>query len=169
MSDDPSDYLRCGDAAAEAIVRELEKGDDVAMITLGDISVYSTFMYTGGYVRGRGFRTETVPGIPSFCSGASLAGIPLVMGDEGLAIVPAVRGNPLVGRALDLFDNVVVMKAGRELDTLARLLEERGIPADGATVVSNAGMEGEYIGPLDASRDHGYFTTVIVKKGGAGR
>jgi precorrin-2/cobalt-factor-2 C20-methyltransferase len=166
MSGDAADYDRCGDAAAEIIIRELERGRDVAMISLGDVSVYSTYMYTEGCIRARGYRTVSVPGIPSFCGGAALAGIPLTLGDEGLAIVPAAKGNPLVEAALDGFENVVIMKAGRSLDAIAGMLEARGLPAECATVIHNVGMEGEYIGPIDVSRDHGYFTTVIVKRGG---
>ena len=49
---------------------------------------------------------------------------------------------------------------------IASLMERNGFSAEDAVVVSNVGMEDEYIGPMDPERRYGYFTTVIAKKGG---
>lgn len=151
-------------AAAQRLTELLETGADVALITLGDVSIYSTCTYVLKKVRGAGYKTEIIPGIPSFCSGAALAGISLVEGHENLAVVSSIRGQAAVEKVLDDFDNVVMMKAGRQMPMLASVLEQRGL-SDNATVISNAGMPGQYIGPPDAARDYGYFTTLVVKKG----
>ena len=42
------------------------------------------------------------------------------------------------------------------------LLVERGME-NNAIVISNVGMEGEYVGPLIPDRAYGYFTTMIIK------
>ena len=42
----------------------LDRGDDVAMVVLGDIGVYSTYMYIDEAVRGRGYETSIIAGIP---------------------------------------------------------------------------------------------------------
>lgn len=34
---------------------------------------------------------------------------------------------------------------------------------DNAIIISNVGMEGEYVGPLLPDREYGYFTTMIIK------
>ena len=90
-----------------------------------------------------------------------------MIGNEGLAIVPVAKENShLLKDALENFDNVVVMKAFKSMPMIADLMESLGIPLSAATVVSNVGMEGEYIGPMDVGRTYGYFTTVLIKKKG---
>lgn len=165
MSTNSSDYWKCGQIAGDVIIEELKKGNDVSIITLGDVSIYSTYMYLEKYVREKGYETEIIPGIPSFCSGAAIAGIPLTLGNEGLAIVPSARDNPLVGEALDKFDNIVIMKAGKSIDKIVNMMKKRNVPIECATIIHNVGMEDQYVGPIDTGRDYGYFTTVIIKKG----
>ncbi len=165
MSTNSSDYWKCGQIAGDVIIEELKKGNDVSIITLGDVSIYSTYMYLEKYVREKGYETEIIPGIPSFCSGAAIAGIPLTLGNEGLAIVPSARDNPLVGEALDKFDNIVIMKAGKSIDKIVNMMKKRNVPIECATIIHNVGMEDQYVGPIDTGREYGYFTTVIIKKG----
>ncbi|MCL2148959.1 MAG: precorrin-2 C(20)-methyltransferase, partial [Methanomassiliicoccaceae archaeon] len=97
--------------AINELTSALDRGDDVCMITLGDATVYSTFMRVGKDIEGMGYRMEVVPGVPSFCDGAARAKIPLAMGTEGLAVVSAAEGSTLFRDALERFDNVVIMKA----------------------------------------------------------
>lgn len=158
--------VRAGhEAAAQKITDLLDAGKDVALITLGDVSIYSTCAYVLKMVVRSGYQTQIIPGIPSFCSGAALAGLPLVEGRETMAIVPLFSGVDSVKTALDHFDNVVIMKAGSQIHALYEVLMQQGL-LDRATVICNAGMEDEYIGPVDIKRSYGYFTTLIVKKGG---
>ncbi|MCK9323207.1 MAG: precorrin-2 C(20)-methyltransferase [Candidatus Methanomethylophilaceae archaeon] len=164
MSGDDPEYMACGKVAGDIIAEELKHGKNVAMITLGDVSIYSTFMYLQRYIHSIGFKTEIIPGIPSFCSGAALAGLPLTLGNEGLAIVPANKNEPLVDEALDKFDNMVFMKVGNNVKNISDKMAERGIDQNCATIISNVGMKNQYIGPIDLSREYGYFTTMIVKK-----
>ena len=156
-------FEKNGRAAGDSIMEILRTGEDAAMITLGDVSVYSTYMYLDGYVSERGFETEVIPGITSFTNAAALAKIPLMLGDEGLAVIPAAKADSM-GAVLDLLENVVIMKAGKLMDTIADAMDERGIPKKNAVVVSRAGMDGEYVGPIDGGRDFNYFTTVILKR-----
>ncbi|MBS5521452.1 MAG: precorrin-2 C(20)-methyltransferase [Clostridiales bacterium] len=153
-------------AAAGKICEILEQGTDVVLITLGDVSVYSTCTYVLKKVKAHGYKTEIVPGIPSFCSGAARAGISLVEGHENMAVVSGIKGKEAIEAVLDQFDNVVLMKAGAKMELIAELLDERNM-LNAATVLSNIGMEDEYIGPVAKERGYGYFTTVIIKKGRA--
>ncbi|MDR2698953.1 MAG: precorrin-2 C(20)-methyltransferase [Candidatus Methanoplasma sp.] len=153
-----SDY----DAAVAKLAATLEEEDDVCMITLGDATVYSTFMRVCKDVESRGFEMEVIPGVPSFCDGAAKAKIPLVTGTEGLAVVSASEGSDLFCTAIDNFDNVVIMKAYGSMERISDKVESLG-GAD-VYVISNAGLDDQYIGPLDKNRRYGYFTTVIVKK-----
>jgi precorrin-2/cobalt-factor-2 C20-methyltransferase len=167
FSMDPDDSVRekCRAEAMAQMCQLLDRGKDIAMVTLGDVGVYSTYMYISNEIEARGYEVEVIPGIPSFCHGAAIAGLPLMIGNEGLAVVPVAKENSkLLADALDSFDNIVVMKAFKSIPMIASMMEERGIPLANATVISNVGMEGQYIGPMVLDREYGYFTTVLIKK-----
>ena len=52
--------------AAAAIKAELSAGRDVAMVNLGDVSVYATAYYILERIRADGFETVMCPGVTSF-------------------------------------------------------------------------------------------------------
>lgn len=162
MSSDKTARAADYDEAKTKLMSALAEGDDVCMITLGDATVYSTFMRICKDIESRGFEMEIIPGVPSFCDGAAKAKIPLVTGGEGLAIVSASEGSDLFSTAIDDFDNVVIMKAHASMGKISDKVDSVG-GAD-VYVVSNVGLEDQYVGPLEKNREYGYFTTVIVKK-----
>ena len=164
MTGDNADYWEFGRKAGDQVIEHLSQGKDVTLITLGDVSIYSTFMYLEQYVRSKGYETEIIPGIPAFCGGAAKARVPLTLGDQCLAVVPSAKDNPMLEEALEKFDNVVVMKAGKSVEKVLDILKSKGYGPRCVTVVSNVGMPDEYVGPADAGRTYGYFTTLIVKK-----
>jgi precorrin-2/cobalt-factor-2 C20-methyltransferase len=168
FSMNPDDNVRkmCQTEAVKELAEALDKGLDIVMITLGDVGVYSTYMYVDNEIKELGYETEVIPGIPSLCSGAAKARIPLMIGDESLVVVPmAKRNTKMLESALSNFNNVVVMKAWDSMDILVEMMKKLDLSKDNATVISNIGMEGEYIGPIDLERKYGYFTTVIIKNG----
>jgi precorrin-2/cobalt-factor-2 C20-methyltransferase len=167
FSMNPDDEVRkkCRAEAMEKICGLLDQGKDIAMVTLGDVAVYSTYMYIDRDIQARGYETEVVPGIPSFCHGAALARLPLMIGEESVAVVSlAKRNNENAEKVLDAVDNLVIMKAFASISAIVEMLNKRNIPLANATVMSNIGMEDEYLGPLDPNREYGYFTTVLIKK-----
>lgn len=167
FSMDPDDSVRRASekVALDKLCGVLASGKDVAMVVLGDIGVYSTYMYIDAAVRERGFQTRIVAGIPSFVYGASKAGMPLMLGNESFCVIPMAKdSSDRLDNALRTMDNIVVMKAFKSMDRIAELMESNGIPLEKATVISNLGMEGEYIGPIVRGREYGYFTTVIIKR-----
>ena len=167
FSMDPDDSVRRASekVALDKLCGVLASGKDVAMVVLGDIGVYSTYMYIDAAVRERGFQTRIVAGIPSFVYGASKAAMPLMLGNESFCVIPMAKdSSDRLDNALKTMDNIVVMKAFKSMDRIADLMESNGIPLEKATVISNLGMEGEYIGPIVRGREYGYFTTVIIKR-----
>ena len=151
--------------AYDDICDALDSGKDIAMITLGDLSIFSTYMRIDAMIKSRGYQTQLVPGVPSFCHGASLAGVPLTMGEESLVVIPFSQSQfDKLEIALDNFENVVVMKAFKHVDQIADVAAKKGLPESCITVMSNIGMEDQYIGPLVRGREYGYFTTLLIKK-----
>ena len=148
--------------SAEKIISALKDGKDVAMITLGDVPVYSTCTYVHNAVKNAGFELEIIPGITSFCAAADKAQISLCEGNESVAIIPSLKSNLLEKYIAD-FDTVVIMKSGIDTDVIYDILKKYGLE-NNAIVSSCIGMENEIIEKIQKGKSYGYFTTVIVRK-----
>ena len=149
---------------ADLVCAQLDQGKDVAFLTLGDPTVYSTYLYLHRKVVARGYEAEIIPGVPSFCAVAARLGMALCEKSERLLIVPASHKD--MSDCMDLDANLVFMKAGRELGALRDTLAAHGL-LDRASMVANCGMEGEAVYPrfADVPDGTGYFSGVLVKKG----
>lgn len=150
---------------AEQVIAYLEQGKTVAFLTLGDPSIYSTYLYTHRLVAEAGYETQIIPGVPSFCAVAAALGGGLCEGSDRLLIVPASHRD--MEDCLSVDANLVFMKAGREIGALRATLADRGL-LEGASMVENCGMETERVCPrfADAPEDSGYFSLVVVKRHG---
>lgn len=147
---------------ADELCALLGEGKSVAYLCLGDIGIYSTFIYIHDLVRARGFEAEIVPGVTSFCAAAAKLGIALCEGPERLLVAPVMARD--VDDILDVPANKVFMKSGRALGELRDKLEERG-QLEHASMVANCGLPDEkvYERLADADADEDYFSVVIVK------
>lgn len=151
--------------AFDDICEALDAGKNVAMITLGDLSIFSTYKRIDAMIKSKGYQTELVPGVPSFCHGAAIAGVPLTMGEESLVVIPFNQSQfEKLENALDNYENVVVMKAYKHVDRIAETVVAKGREISCITVMSNIGMQDQYIGPVVKGRQYGYFTTLLIKK-----
>ncbi len=154
--------------AAEEVGKRLQGGDDVAFVTLGDPLLYSTYNYlllTLLEMLPR-LSVETIPGITSFSAAAALANLPLVEGDEALAILPAPRDPKRLEKVLKEFDTVVLMKLGSRLGMVLEVLRRLGL-MEKALLVSRAGLDGEsLIRDLSSIKDEklGYLSIIIVAR-----
>lgn len=146
---------------AEKVAGCLESGRDVAMVNIGDVSVYATCSYIADFVKKFGYEAVMVPGVPSFCAAAAKLGISLTRSGTPLHIIPASYG---ISEALDLAGNKVLMKSGREYRNVKNELEKRGL-LEHAAMVQNCGLPGEkiYRDMTAVAEDAGYFATIIVK------
>ena len=63
--------------AAEAVRPYLDAGQDVAMLNLGDVSIYATYVYLMEILGEQGYEPVMVPGVPSFCAVAARLGVSL--------------------------------------------------------------------------------------------
>lgn len=123
--------------AFEAIEEKLRNGKDVAFLTIGDPFVYSTYIYLLKYVEEKGYETETVPGITSFCACASLAKEPLVIGEEPLLIIPSNKIDTIEDEK-----NLVIMKVYKNEKKVIEKLEEKGFEY---VYVKRAGRDGQEV------------------------
>ena len=56
---------------AAALEAKLAAGLDVALITLGCPTIYASSLYVQRIVEKHGYKTEIIPGVPSFCASAA--------------------------------------------------------------------------------------------------
>lgn len=161
MSRDPEMLRASHEEAALAVKEHLDAGQDVAMLNLGDVSVYATFGYLQEILEAEGYKTVRIPGVPSFCAAAARLGRSLTEMDLPVHIVPA-GGFPLE-EALDLPGTKVLMKSGRALPQVLEALESRGL-LESSAMVQNCGLPGEQAAESlkDAPQSGSYFTTLLV-------
>ena len=111
-------------AGAELIFEKLQEGQDVAFLTIGDPSLYSTYQYVLAKLQGIApdLEVETVPGITSFAASAAVLNSPLAAGDEALLILPSVDDK--LGHYLREFPNLVLMKVSRDFERILAEIQE---------------------------------------------
>lgn len=147
------------DNAAEIITNKLVQGKDVAFITLGDPTIYSTFSYVAKRLVAVGFEIEVIPGITSFTGCAAAAGISLAEKDEIIVIVPKVDDR--LPRILEYGDTFVIMKTSRHSEILEEIVNQD--KRDKSIIsVQNCSMQDENIFE-GFSNDKKYLSTTIIK------
>lgn len=146
--------------AAEAVERELEQGKDVAFLTLGDPTVYSTYLYVHKRVQADGYPTRIVSGVTSFCAASAELEIGLVENSQQLHVIPA---SYQIEEALRLPGTKVLMKAGRKMKQVKELLGQMDAEV---LMVENCGMEGQRIcrGAEEIPESAGYYSLIVVKE-----
>lgn len=165
MSRQVSERRKAHQAAAEILRGYLDAGQDVAMLNLGDVSVYATFGYLQAILEEQGYRTAMVAGVPSFCAVAARLNRPLTGGmDTPLTIAP---GSIELEEILATPGSKVLMKSGRQLPKVLDALEQADL-LDKSALVCNCGLPEEQVWDnLTETRPEenaGYFATILVNK-----
>ena len=191
MTRDREEQARNHEAAAERIEKYLKQGKNVVFLTLGDPTIYSTYLYVQKRVQQKGYETKLVSGIPSFCAAAARAGVSLCEWQEQLHIVPAVHLKEksseeektseaertseaektseaemtfLAQGFFELPGNYVLMKAGSRMQEIKDAIAQSGREV---VMVENCGMPEEhvYYGVEELPEQAGYYSLMIVKEG----
>ena len=161
MVKDPDQLEQSHRRCAEQILPLLEQGKDVAMLNLGDPSLYGTYGYIQRLVEQAGFETVTVPGIPSFCAVAAQLGRSLTVMDKPLHIIPAGHGG--LEQTLPLEGTKVLMKTGRAMAQVKEALRSEGCYQK-AALVENCCLPNQRICRTmdEVPDDTGYVTTILI-------
>jgi precorrin-2/cobalt-factor-2 C20-methyltransferase len=136
------------DAAAAALAAELDRGDDVALICQGDPLFYGSFIGLFERLAGR-YPTEIVPGVSSLFACAAAARVPLVAGNDSLAVIPATLDERALAARLAAAEAAAVVKLGRHFAKLRRVLRQLDL-LDRALYVERASLPQQRILPLAA-------------------
>lgn len=150
------------DAAARQVIGFLKEGNDVAFLTLGDPSIYSTYIYIHKRVLEAGYEARLVPGIPSFCAAAARLNEGLTEASQALHVIPASYKG--LEEAMELPGTKVLMKSGRSIGKIRDRIRENPRRWE-AKMVERCGMKGErvFLSAEEIDPEASYFSIVIVK------
>ncbi len=114
------------DRYAAEIGAHLSEGRDVAVLCEGDPFLYGSFMYVFARLAGE-YSVEVVPGVSSLGAVAAVAGRPLVSRNQVLTVLPAPLDEKELERRLAETDAAAIMKVGRHLQKVKRVLGRLGL------------------------------------------
>jgi precorrin-2/cobalt-factor-2 C20-methyltransferase len=168
MTKDPAEKNVAWRAHAETILAELAKGRSAAFLTLGDPLTYATYGYVLTQIKALRptLPVVTIPGITSFQAAAARVGRPLVEGEESLLILSGVEGGQQLRKYGMAVDNVVFLKAYRNIDDIAAALDEADMLPTSLAVANCSRENEEVITDVRglARRDPSYWTLVMAKR-----
>lgn len=166
MTTDREVLVKAWEESAQTAYQLIQQGKKAAFITIGDVSIYSTFTYMAERVKEMGGQVKLIAGIPSFCSIAARAGQSLCDWEEPLLIYPSNYNTEKIRGYVKEFDNLVLMKAAKEFDQVVDILEENQA-LEQSYLITKCGYEEEEI-VTDLKSKQGekinYLSTIIVNK-----
>lgn len=163
MTKDPQVLKTNHDKAADQVEDYLREGKNVVFLTLGDTTVYSTYLYVHKRILERGYEAEIVSGITSFCAVAARLNMGLVEADQPLHVIPATYKAQEMTEILKLPGTKVLMKTGKKMKQVKESIEKSG---QKAVMIENCGMPSEkiYRSAEEIPEDSGYYSLIIVKE-----
>ena len=163
MTKDPQVLKANHDKAADQVEDYLREGKNVVFLTLGDTTVYSTYLYVHKRILERGYEAEIVSGITSFCAVAARLNMGLVEADQPLHVIQATYKAQEMDEILKLPGTKVLMKTGKKMKQVKESIEKSG---QKAVMIENCGMPSEkiYRSAEEIPEDSGYYSLIIVKE-----
>ena len=160
MCKDKAELKALHDASGDRIAQFIREGKKVGFLTLGDPTVYSTYLYLHKRIVKKGLPAKIINGVPSFCAAAARLGIGLVENRQQLHILPA---SYQVDYGRNLPGTKVLMKAGRKMEQIKETLKEQ---RQALYMVENCGMEKEaiYTTAESVPEQASYYSLIIVKE-----
>jgi precorrin-2/cobalt-factor-2 C20-methyltransferase len=150
------------DKSASLVAAHLDNGRTVAVICEGDPLFYGSYMHLHARLSAR-YATEIVAGVSGMSGCWSAVGAPIAQGDDVFTVLPATLPEGELERRLADTDAAVVMKLGRHLPKIRRVLDRAG-RLGRAIYVERGTMADAVMMPLaDKADDQApYFAVVLV-------
>ena len=153
--------------AAEQVWYYLQRGEDVAFVCEGDVSFYSTFTYLAQTLENlhKDVQIQIIPGVSSPMAVSAVLGLPLTIGNQRLAVLPALYSISDLEKVLSWADVVVLLKVSSVYPQVWHILHQYNL-LDLAWVVERATWPDQVIyGDL---RSHpnlalSYFSLLVVE------
>jgi precorrin-2/cobalt-factor-2 C20-methyltransferase len=159
---------------AGQLARSVLDGKRTVYLTVGDPSLYSTWIYMHREMvkNYKNIEIEIIPGIPSMFAFAAGARISLAEGEETVGIVPACYDMDRIKRTASSCDNLIFLKDGRYFDSVIQMLSEAGFDDESRIIIaqdvsSNSEiMKASKLGDLKnfKTQSSKYFSIMVAKK-----
>lgn len=149
------------DQWAERLQR-IAREQDVVVLCEGDPFFYGSFMHLYTRLQGRA-DIEVIAGIPGMAGCWNAVGQAIALGDDVMTVLMGTLFEPELGHRVRGSDALVIMKTGRHLAKIRRVLDAAG-RLDEAWLIEQGTMPGQRVSRLrdvDAE-DCPYFAIVLV-------
>jgi precorrin-2/cobalt-factor-2 C20-methyltransferase len=143
------------------ILKSLLENKNVSFVSIGDPLFYSTFLYIMDVAKKYEIEIKVFPTITSFSLAASKINLPIALKDEGISVVPGTNLK-LLEKAVNIFDNIVVIKPNRNFLKIVDILKDKGFKI---YIFENLGFENERVFVEDIPESIGYLSIIIAKRG----
>jgi precorrin-2/cobalt-factor-2 C20-methyltransferase len=142
----------------EALARE----SDVVVLCEGDPFFYGSFMHLYTRLQGRA-EIEVIAGIPGMAGCWNAVGQAIALGDDVMTVLMGTLSEAELARRVQNSDALVIMKTGRNLGKIRRVLAAAGRLGE-AWLIEHGTMPGERVarlGDVDVA-ECPYFAIVLV-------
>lgn len=148
--------------AAARVAAHLDAGRTVAVLSEGDPLFYGSYMHIHVRLSQR-YDTEVIAGITAMSGCWSMAGLPLVQGDDILTVLPGTLEEDDLRNRLDGTDGAVIMKVGRNLPKIRRAVAAAGRLETAIYVERGTMANGHSMRLADKADDIApYFALILV-------
>lgn len=124
MSKDRSHAVKAYADLFLKVQKDVEEGKQVAVVSEGDISFFSTFSYLLEDFRKNSVDFEMIPGVPAFILGGSIGKLPLVTQNDKLLVAPDLENKQELKALLAQNQTVVLMKISKVREWIKEFIEE---------------------------------------------
>lgn len=154
-------------AAAAQVWTILSQGQDIAFLSEGDVSFYSTFTYLAQTLQALHPEAivQTIPGICSPLAAAAVLGVPLTIRDQRLVVLPALYNVNELEAVLAWADVVVLLKVNSVYEQVWAILQKHQL-LEQSYVIERATLPDQrvYAGLGDyPSLELPYFSLLLVQ------
>lgn len=147
-------------ANANVLEEYLDKGQNVAFLTIGDPTIFCSFSYIQEALQKDGYETQLINGVTSFCAAAAVKNTSLVQWEENLSIISSSHNSNDAGS--DKSANYVYMKAGKKSGEIRDYIKT---DKRDAYAVERCGLEGERLyDTVDDIPDSMNYLSIIICK-----
>ena len=172
MSKDPAVLETAHESAADQLKTFLDKGQDVALLNLGDVTLYSTCAYMAEILERDGYEVRLIAGVTSFCAASAALSDFLTEPEKPVFILPGSLDEAAADRLLNEPGTKILMKAKQTLPETVEKLKDLGL-APRTSVVVNCGLPGEQV--FHSLEDYewalretpeqtlSYYTVILIK------
>lgn len=153
--------------AAAQVWGYLQQGQDVAFISEGDVSFYSTFSHLSRTLQMHHpqAQIQAIPGVCSPLAAAAELGLPLTLQGDRLVVLPALYRVSELESILDWADVVVLLKVSSVYDQVLSILAQRNLLAS-SFIVERATSPQQVIYPNLCDRpclELPYFSLLVIR------